>query len=92
MEAIPLTLSDAKRARALKQIELLEAMISGIDRDNESEAEHGKFEAMKTKIMNKCRIVESLLGEEHAKPGHLKHGEQEDQITLAKRMDRELQL
>jgi hypothetical protein len=32
------------------------------------------------------------MGEEHSRHDHGKEGEQEDQITLAKRMDRELQL
>jgi Essential protein Yae1, N terminal len=88
----PVALSDTKKARALKQIELLESMILGMDKQNESEAEHGKFDEMKTKIINKSRVVESLMGEEHSRHDHGKEGEQEDQITLAKRMDRELQL
>ena len=76
----------------MKQIELLEFMILGMDRHNESEAEHGKFDGIKTKIINKSRVVESLMGEEHSKEEHGKDTGQEDQIALAKRMDRELQL
>ena len=87
----PLVLSESKRARALKQIELLEDMIVNLDRENESEADHGKFESIKKKIMNKCRVVESLIGEERFKQDGGKETEQEDYISLAKRMDRELQ-
>lgn len=84
------TLSEGKKARALKQIELLEGMIISLDRENESEADHGKFEEMRKKIMNKTRVIESLIGEGRVKQAH--SNDQEDHITLAKRMDRELQL
>jgi hypothetical protein len=86
----PLVLLEPKRARVLKQIELLEDMILNLDKENESEADHGKFERMKNKILNKCRVVESLIGQERLKQDSGK--EQEDHISLAKRMDRELQL
>jgi len=88
----PATVSDAKKARALKQIEVLESMILGMDRHNESEAEHGTFDQLKTKIINKSRVVESLMGEEHSRQEHGNDTGQEDRIALAKRMDRELQL
>jgi len=71
---------------------MLESMILGMDRHNESEAEHGKFDELKTKIINKSRVVESLMGEEHTRQERGKDSEQEGQIALAKRMDRELQL
>ena len=61
---------------------------SGDGRRNESEAEHGKFDGIKTKIINKSRVVESLMGEEHSKEEHGKDTGQEDQIALAKKMDR----
>ena len=86
-----LPLSDAKKARALRQIGLLENMIVNLKRENESEAEHGEFETMKNQILNKSRVVESLMGEEPNRQGHPK-GAEEDHIALAKRMDRELQL
>ena len=66
-------------------------MILGVDRHNESESDHGKFDEMKTKIINKSRVVASLMGEERSRQDHGKD-EQEDHIVLAKRMDRELQL
>jgi hypothetical protein len=88
----PITRLEPKKARALRQIELLETMISGLDRGNESEINHGKFAEMRNKIMNKCRVIESLMGEERMKPAHGNEVEEEGQITLAKRMDRELQL
>jgi hypothetical protein len=84
------TLSEGKKARALKQIELLEGMILSLDRKNEAEADHGKFEEMRNKIMNKTRVIESLMGEERVKQVH--SNEEEDLVALAKRMDRELQL
>jgi len=61
-----------------------------LDRQNESEADHGKFEEMKRKIMSKSKIIESLMGEARQKT---EEGAQvEDHVALAKRMDRELQL
>ena len=87
-----ITLLEPKKARALRQIELLETMISGLSRENESEIDHGKFAEMRNKIMNKCRVIESLMGEERMKHAHGNEAEEEGQIALAKRMDRELQL
>ena len=83
-------LTDAKKTRAIKLIEELEKMILSLNRCNEAEADHGKFDAMKRRIMSKNRIVESLLGEERVKIGP--NVEEEDHIALAKRMDMELQL
>ena len=82
-------LSPAKKSRAMKQVALLEEMILALDRDNETEEEHGKFEEMKRKIISKSRVVESLMGEQRS---HETTNTDEDQIALAKRMDRELQL
>jgi hypothetical protein len=76
-------------------VELLEDMILSLDRDNESEEEHGKFEEMKRKIINKSRVVESLMGEDSRRVLSSKEeftNPDEDHIALAKRMDRELQL
>ena len=70
-------------------------MILALDRDNESEEEHGKFEEMKRKIINKSRVVESLMGEDARRVLSSKEestNPDEDHIALAKRMDRELQL
>jgi len=65
-------------------------MIMDMDRQNELEADHGKFEEAKRRIMSKSKIVESLMGEERQKS---EEGTQdEDSVALAKRMDRELQL
>ena len=75
----------------MKQVELLEKMISEVNTENESEEEHGKFEEMKNRILNKRRVVESLLGEER-KQGHEVKEDEDDAVSLAKRMDRELQL
>ena len=84
-------MSEVKKSRALKQIEILEKMISGLDRQNESEAEHGKFEEMKKGIVNKSKVLESLMREERKREDQSKEiGE--DSVTLAKRMDRELQI
>jgi len=86
-------LSTQKKKRALKNIEQLEIMILGLDRYNESEAEGGKFEEMKNKIINKTRVVESLVGEERISKRDLSNeSKEEDDISLAKRLDRELQL
>ena len=73
----------------LKQIKMLESMVFTLDRENESEADHGKFDNMRNKILNKCRVVERLLGEERIKEDST--GD-EDHISLAKRMDRKLQM
>lgn len=89
----PSVLSPAKRTRALKQVEMLEEMILALDRNNESEEEHGKFEEMKRKIISKSRVVESLMGEERRlTKEETTNLVEEDHIALAKRMDRELQL
>ena len=85
-----MTLAEAKKIRVLRQIEQLETMIHSLKRENESEAEHGEFETMKKKILNKSCVVESLMGEERQTEEHGK--EEEDFVALAKRMDRELQL
>lgn len=86
-------LSPAKKTRAIKQVALLEEMILALDKDNETEEEHGKFEEMKRKIISKSRVVESLMGEERSmSPSHETTNPEEDHIALAKRMDRELQL
>jgi len=87
-----MNLVEVKRTRVLKQVELLEKMILAINTENESEEEHGKFEEMKSRILNKRRVVESLLGEERGKQSHDMKEDEEDAISLAKRMDRELQL
>jgi len=86
-------LTEAKKTRAIRQIGLLESMIENLDKENESEENHGKFEEMKIKIMSKCRVLESLMGEEQGKKSRIApiQGE-EDPISLAKRMDQELQL
>jgi Essential protein Yae1, N terminal len=81
----------AKKARALRQIDLLEGMILGLETRNETELEDGKFEEMKRKIMAKRRVVESLIGEEQCRDQSAELGD-EDSVALAKRMDRELQL
>src|SRR5271169_1704253 len=70
----PVSLSDGKKSRAFKHIELLESMILGMDRQNESAAEHGKFDEMRTKIINKSRVVESLMGEERSRNDRGKDG------------------
>jgi hypothetical protein len=67
-------------------------MIMGMDRHNESEDHHGKFEEMKKRIMSKSKIIESLMGEERPRPNSEERSVDEDQVALAKRMDRELQL
>lgn len=85
-----ISLPEAKCTRALKQIELLEKMIFDLDRNNESEADHGKFEELKRRIMSKSKIVETLMGEERERSEG--SGHDEDHVALAKRMDRELQL
>lgn len=85
------SLSPAKKSRAIKQIDLLEHMILALDRDNEKEEQHGKFEEIKRKIMSKSRVVESLMGQERSMPQETAKPD-EDHIALAKRMDRELQL
>jgi len=86
-------MTEAKKARAIRQIGLLESMVENVDKENESEENHGKFEEMKIKIMSKCRVLESLMGEEQGKKS-LKAPiqEEEDVVSLAKRMDQELQL
>jgi hypothetical protein len=86
-------LTEVKKARAVKQVGLLEDMIRTLDRENESEENHGKFEKMKNRIMSKCRVVERLMGEEQNKNSQKArvHAE-EDPISLAKRMDQELQM
>jgi hypothetical protein len=81
----------AKKARALRHIDLLEAMILGLEMRNETESEDGKFEGMKRKILAKSRVVESLIGEDQRRDQDSEHGD-EDSVALAKRMDRELQL
>jgi hypothetical protein len=85
------SISEVKKTRALKQIENLERMIAGLDRQNETEADHGKFEEMKKTIISKSRVLESLMGEERKREEQRKDVE-EDSIALAKRMDRELLL
>ena len=86
-------LTPAKKTRAIKQVALLEEMILSLDRDNETEEEHGKFEEMKRKIVSKSRVVESLMGEERSmSQSHETTNPEEDHVALAKRMDRELQL
>ena len=90
-----IALSAAKRTRALKQVEMLEEMILALDKNNESEEEHGKFEEMKKKIINKSRVVQSLMGQERRKSSRAEESttnSEEDHVALAKRMDRELQL
>ena len=68
-------------------------MITSVDKENESEENHGKFDEIKVRIMSKCRVVESLMGEEQSKKGQKNPVEgDEDPISLAKRMDQELQL
>lgn len=68
-------------------------MIGRVEKENESEENHGKFDEMKIRIMSKCRVVESLMGEEQGKKGQKSLNEvDEDPISLAKRMDQELQL
>ena len=86
----PVTLSEPKKARAIRQIELLETMILSMDIENESEADHGRFETMKNKIITKSRVIESLMREERKQLDYVK--DPEDFIALAKRMDRELQM
>jgi hypothetical protein len=81
----------AKKARALRQIELLQTMILALEMRNETELEDGTFEAMKRKIMAKSRVVESLIGEDVRRDQEEKPAD-EDSVALAKRMDRELQL
>jgi len=77
----------------LKQIEQLETMILGLDKENESEADHGKFDELINKIINKSRVLESLLGEKRIlKQDPDKDSHKEDTFSLAKRIDRELQL
>ena len=85
-------LSAAKKTRALKQVELLEDMILALDRNNESEEQHGRFEEMKRRIINKSRVVESLMGEERRVSKEELVDPEEDHIALAKRMDKALQL
>jgi len=86
-------LTEAKKARAERQIGLLESMIENLDKENESEENHGKFEEMKIKIMSKCRVLESLMGEEQTKKSlNAPIQGEEDPISLAKRLDQELQL
>jgi len=65
-------------------------MILDLDRNNESEADHGKFEELKRKIMSKSKIVETLMGEQRQPLEGSRHDE--DHVALAKRMDKELQL
>jgi hypothetical protein len=68
-------------------------MILSLDKGNESEADHGKFEEVKSRIVNKSRVVKSLMGEERTKEDDGKEVEkEEDHVSLAKRMDKELQL
>jgi flagellar biosynthesis/type III secretory pathway protein FliH len=83
-------LSEGKKARVVKLVDELENTIVNIDRGNETEAEHGRFDALNRKIMSKCRIVESMLGEKRVKLEQQE--EEEGQLALAKRMDKELQL
>jgi Essential protein Yae1, N terminal len=85
-------LSAAKKTRALKQVQLLEDMILALDRNNESEEQHGKFEEVKRRIINKSRVVESLMGEERRVSKEEPVDPEEDHIALAKRMDMALQL
>ena len=87
-----MALSPAKKTRALKQIDVLEEMILALDRDNETEEEHGKFEETKRKIISKSRVVESLMGQERSVSREESTNPEEDHVALAKRMDRELQL
>jgi hypothetical protein len=84
-------ISVTRRARALRQIETLESMILALEMRNESESEDGKFDLLNRKILSKCRVVESLLGEAPQKD-HLSNHADEDNVSLAKRMDKELQL
>jgi hypothetical protein len=92
-KSIPPSLTEAKKTRVIKQIGLLENMIASVDKENESEENHGKFDEMKIRIMSKCRVVESLMGEEQSKKSQKGLTEaDEDPISLAKRMDQELQL
>ena len=49
-------------------------MILGLNRENETEEEHGRFDETKTRIINKSRVVESFLGEQHVKEAHRKGG------------------
>jgi hypothetical protein len=92
-KSIPPAMSEAKKARVIKQIGYLENMIASVDKENETEENHGKFDKMKIRIMSKCRVVESLMGEEQSKKGQKSPTEiDEDPISLAKRMDQELQL
>jgi hypothetical protein len=68
-------------------------MILELDRRNESEEEHGKFDEMKTRILNKSKVLESLMNETPLRRQENKEpNEGEDFISLAKRLDRELQL
>jgi hypothetical protein len=84
------SLSEVKRVRALRQIETLENMISQVNMGNETEAEHGKFEGLKNKIVNKCRVVESLIGEQRMAEGD--HKKEEEGIALAKQMNKQLEM
>jgi hypothetical protein len=67
-------------------------MILALDRNNESEEQHGKFEEVKRSIINKSRVVESLMGEERRVSKEELVDPEEDHIALAKRMDKALQL
>jgi hypothetical protein len=44
-------------------------MIVSVDKEDESEENHGKLEEAKARIMSKRRVVESLMGEEPSKTG-----------------------